>query len=90
MNKSIFRRLDPRYNPPRRRLPHKSWAKSAQYRAHDLNSLRKTDHRTPQEVERQQFGAFYPFICAARAEDQNTRHVAKAQAAMRWHKSKSK
>ena len=52
-----------------------------------IRSDRRTiDHRTWQERERAIFGAWYPFICAARAEAQHASHVAKAQANLRWRK----
>ena len=51
--------------------------------------LSDTDHRTWQQREADQFGTFYPFIIAARAEASHVTHVAKAQAAMRHLAQKS-
>ncbi len=48
--------------------------------------VKHQDRRSLQEREKAVHGAFYPFICAARAEEQNTARVAKAQAALQFRR----
>ena len=88
MNLDALRRPDPYYEQPTARMPHKSHAQSAAFRAYLHTGLRTQDHRTHSQREAAQFRGFYPFLCAARAEDQHVAHVAKSQATLRWQKAK--
>jgi hypothetical protein len=83
----VFRRTDPYYRVPLVRRSHGGWLRAQKDRAYILGGLRTQDHRPPQQREAAEFGPFHRFICAARAENQHVRHVAKAQATMRWRKA---
>lgn len=79
-----LRRPDPRYRSMR---PRSNRLRDIFGHAKSIDCLRTTDRRTWQQREADQFGSWYPFVCAARAEEQHARRVSKAQATLRHFRS---